>query len=103
MNENANVCRNCHREVDPSGLDPHGWCSACRRWVVRRANLWGRGAALLVALAAMGWLVSGHLPAGRFLVAWMVLIVALYFVVLKIVRRVAFEVIRSRAESRERR
>lgn len=73
------------------------WCQSCRQVVIRHANLWARGLGLLAGLATALWVVLGIGPSPRFpLVLWLVLIVAVYYFTMKIVRRIAFEVIRAR-------
>ncbi len=90
-------CSNCGRLYADEELDRLRWCSSCRQVVIRRANLWARGAGLLAGLAAAAWVVFGIGPSPRFpLVLWLVLIVAVYYFTMKIIRRIAFEIIRSR-------
>lgn len=90
-------CRNCERLYPDEELDRLLWCPSCRQVVIRRANLWARGAGLLAGLATAAWVVLGIGPSARFpFVLWLVLIVAVYYFTMKIIRRVAFEVIRSR-------
>ncbi|HEV2130098.1 MAG TPA: hypothetical protein VGR27_03320 [Longimicrobiaceae bacterium] len=90
-------CRNCERLFPDEELDRLRWCPSCRQVVIRRANLWARGVGLLAGLAAAAWVTFGIGPSPRFpLVLWLVLIVAVYYFTMKIIRRIAFEVIRSR-------
>lgn len=89
-------CRNCGREVSRLDVDRQLWCSECRGVVVRRATIWARVAAVLVTFGVVVWVATGVLTSQRFLVLWMLLVAAMYLLVYKIVRRVAFEIIRSR-------
>lgn len=90
-------CRECGREIEGK-LDPHGWCAECRRRVVRRATPLAVAAAVAVAalyLAGLGRL--GALASTNFLIFWLVLGALLAFGTYKVVRRIAFDVIRARA------
>jgi hypothetical protein len=89
-------CRNCGREVSRLDVDRQRWCGECRDVVVRRATVWARLSALLVTGAVIIWIATGVLTTQRFLVLWMLLVAAMYLLIYKIVRRIAFEVIRSR-------
>lgn len=90
-------CRNCERLYPANELDRLRWCQSCRQIVIRRANLWARGAGLLAALATAIWVLAGTGPSPTFpFVLWLVLIAAVFYFVMKIVRRIAFEVIRNR-------
>lgn len=89
-------CRNCGRDTPEQSLDDKRWCESCRSEVVRRATRWGRGVALLSALLLGIWIAYGIGPSERFLIVWMVLVAATYVFVSKLVRRVAFEIIRGR-------
>jgi hypothetical protein len=89
-------CRNCGRDFPEQDLDDKRWCESCRSEVVRRATRWGRAVALLSALLLGLWIALGIGPSERFLVVWMVLVAATYVFMSKLVRRVAFEIIRSR-------
>jgi hypothetical protein len=64
--------------------------------VLSRASGWARAGALLAATLLAIWIVTSIGPSTRFVVVWMALVAATYLVVLRIVRRIAFEVIRSR-------
>lgn len=95
--EPSAVCRNCGRPPgEEEHLDAAGWCPRCRREVVRRATsrAWA-GTALIAVVAAVGvvWL---DLLEGRFVMFWLALAAGLLFLVFKIARRVAFEVVRAR-------
>ncbi len=89
------ACGNCGRTGPAAKLDAEGWCAACREQVVRRATWWARGAAVAAALLA-GWWVAAVLTPQRLLIGWLVLVGVVYFFVYSLVRRVAFELIRSR-------
>jgi hypothetical protein len=89
-------CRNCRREFSRLEVDRQGWCESCRNVVVRRATVWARIAAVLVTMSVMVWIATGVLTSQRFLVLWMLLLAAMYLLIYKIVRRIAFELIRSR-------
>lgn len=65
--------------------------------MVQRASRWGRGLALLLTLALGVWIAAAIQPSTRFLVGWMAILALAYAVLLRIVRRVAFEVIRARS------
>ena len=90
------ACRNCGRRVSEASVDPDGWCNACRKEVVRRATLVARIVALLGALLVGLWVAAVSRPDSRLLMLWLLLIAVVYFVLYKLARRVAFEVIRSR-------
>jgi hypothetical protein len=75
------------------------WCPSCRALVLPRAVRWARGLALLGTLVLIVWIGLTIGPTTRFLVAWMAIVVATYFVLFRIARRVAFEVIRARGVS----
>jgi hypothetical protein len=70
------------------------WCTACRAEVVRRSANWARAAGILVTLLVAVWIAT-LMRSSRFLMAWMLMLAACYFLVSKIVQRVAFEIIRS--------
>lgn len=93
--EETVVCANCGREHPATEMDPAGWCAGCRREVVRRATIAAHGMAALAALLTLAWVVMLVQPE-RFVVVWMLLVGLVYFVLYKLVRRVAFEVIRGR-------
>jgi hypothetical protein len=95
----AATCRNCGREFPAGELDELRWCPQCRGLVLPRAARWARGIAIAVTLALVLWISLTIGPTTRFLVAWGAMVVATYFVVHRIVRRVAFEVIRARGVS----
>lgn len=90
------TCGNCGREVPASSLDPEGWCADCRREVVRRATVIAHGLAGIAAVLAGLWVVMVVMPGPSFVVVWLVMVGLVYFVLYKLARRVAFEVIRSR-------
>ncbi|CAN5819623.1 hypothetical protein BH23GEM3_BH23GEM3_10800 [soil metagenome] len=90
------TCRNCGRTWAEDELDDQRWCASCRQVVIHRASLWARGVALLSALLAGLWVAFVIGPSTRFLIVWMVILAAIYVLVSKIVKRVAFEIIRAR-------
>jgi hypothetical protein len=92
----SDACANCGRKVPPGELDAAGWCKACRAEVVHRASLYARGAALFVSLMVAAWIAVVVGPSSRFLVGWMALVAATYLVTARLVRRIAFEIIRNR-------
>jgi hypothetical protein len=88
-------CENCGRPA-ASALDAAGWCARCRAVVVRRATIFARIAAALVVLLG-GWLLLAVVhPGARSLILWLILLGALCLLVYRLVRRVAFELVRSR-------
>ncbi|HEX8274641.1 MAG TPA: hypothetical protein VF615_18535 [Longimicrobiaceae bacterium] len=92
------ACRRCGRAPDEGKLDAEQWCAECRAGVVRRATPLAFGIAVLFAVAYLGVLAwTGALQSINFLVFWLALGALLAFGTYKIVRRVAFDVIRSRA------
>jgi len=93
---NGGSCANCGRSYPASELDAAGWCKACRAEVVRRASLYARGAALFVSLIVAAWIALAIGPSSRFIVGWMALVAATYLVTARLVRRIAFEIIRNR-------
>jgi hypothetical protein len=95
-------CANCGRLRPEAELDRLRWCTSCRAVVIRRANLWAHSLGAIAALAAALWIFAGIGPSPRFpFVIWLVLIVAVYYFLMKIVRRIAFEVIRTRGVTPE--
>lgn len=89
------TCRNCERRFPADEMDRLRWCDRCRAVVVRRATLVGRAVGLIAALALLAWILTAIGAAPRFLVAWAILLAAVYFFVYKLTQRVAFEIIRS--------
>jgi len=89
------VCRHCGNTRDPAELDHSHWCVSCRQTIVRRSATWARVSAFVVCLGLAVWIAVTMQPT-RFLVGWMAILAFTYFVVSKIVQRVAFEVIRAR-------
>lgn len=89
-------CGNCRREREAGDLDALGWCSDCRHEVVRRATLVAHLLGGLGAVVVGLWVVTVIQPGARFMLVWVVLVGLTYFVLYKLARRVAFEVIRSR-------
>jgi DNA-directed RNA polymerase subunit RPC12/RpoP len=94
--ESEYPCRNCGRPYPGGQLDRRMWCPDCRRIVIRRATLVGRIVGLLTALGLAAWIFSMVGPSPRFLMAYLVMIVAAYFFLYKLSQRVAFEIIRGR-------
>lgn len=94
--ESRFACRNCGREFPASQLDRMLWCPDCRAVVVHRSAAAARLVAMIVALALAGWIfyLVGSNP--RFLIVYVVMVVAAYLFVYKLTQRVAFEVIRSK-------
>ncbi len=90
------ACANCGRGFPAKQLDRRNWCPDCRREVIRRATLAARVIAFVAALALGLWIFTMVGPAPRFLMAYVVMIVAAYFFLYKMTQRVAFEVIRGR-------
>jgi hypothetical protein len=90
------ICANCEREVPEDELDRFRWCGECRRVVVRRASVWARIIGIAAAALLATWIVLAISPSGRFLVGWMAIIAATYYLSFKISRRVAFDLIRAR-------
>lgn len=99
MSETAHPrCRRCGDPHTADELDPRGWCDRCRERIIRRATAIASAVAVLGTLAGV-YLVFFAMGAGeRFLILWIVLAAALYFFLYKLVRRVAFAVIRGRAD-----
>lgn len=94
--EETAACANCRRDVPASSLDPSGWCAACRREVVRRATVVAHVVGGLGGLLAGLWVVMVVKPGPRFVLIWLILVAAIYFILYKLARRVSFEVVRSR-------
>ena len=94
--EETATCANCGREWPAASFDPAGWCAQCRREVVRRATVIAHALAGVAAVIAGLWVIAMVRPGPRFVVVWLVLVGLVYFVLYKLARRVAFEVIRSR-------
>lgn len=97
MNDSAAAsCPNCRRPVEVGAGDSAGWCTECRRRLVRRATLTGHVAGVVLVAAMLWWLVTVIQPGERFVLIWMLLAAALYFALFRVVRRMAFEIIRTR-------
>lgn len=90
------ACGNCHREFPAPSLDRSGWCTACRHEVVRRATLIARILAGVGGVLTGIWVVMVAEPGSRFVLMWLILVGAVYYILYKLVRRVSFEVIQSR-------
>ncbi|MQA90624.1 MAG: hypothetical protein GEU90_10375 [Gemmatimonas sp.] len=89
-------CSNCGRPYPGSRLDRRLWCPECRGEVIRRATRVGRVVGLATVIILSLWIYTMVGPTPRFLVVYVVMIVAAYFFLFKLTRRVAFEVIRGR-------
>ena len=92
------ACGRCGRAPEGGKLDAEQWCAECRTAVVRRATPAAFGVAILFAvlyLVVLTW--TGALESTNFLVFWLALGALLAFGTYKVARRVAFDVIRSRA------
>ena len=92
------VCRQCGREPAEGKTDAEGWCDECRAGVVRRATPLAFAASTVFSVAyllALWW--TGALHSTNFVVFWLALGALLAFGTYKVARRVAFDVIRSRA------
>lgn len=89
-------CANCRAIRTADELDQNDWCTACRREVVRRATTVGRVVGVLGALAVAAVLFATVDINPRFLAGWLVLIAGVHLFLYRLVRRVAFEMIRSR-------
>jgi uncharacterized paraquat-inducible protein A len=97
----AAPCRNCGHSFAAEELDAGGWCPRCRRAVIRRATVAGWTVALLGA-GGLAYLLFIVLELGqRFLLAWLLLVAAVYYILYKLTRRVAFEMFRARGVPRE--
>ena len=90
------ACPNCRRPLREGEADNAGWCGTCRRTVVRRATWAAHGVAVLAAFLTLWLIVSGIRPGQRSALIWLILLAGLYFVLFRLVRRVAFELIRGR-------
>jgi hypothetical protein len=89
-------CRNCERPRATARLDAFGWCEKCRAVVIRRATLAARTVAALGLALGAYWVFASVEPSPPFLILWILLLIAIYTVLYKVVQRVAFEVFRSR-------
>ena len=95
-NEEVATCSNCGRTVPASDVDGEGWCGDCRREVIRRATVIAHVLGGVAAVVTGIWIVAVVDPGPRFVLVWLVLVGAIYFLLYKLARRVSFEVIRSR-------
>ncbi|CAN5687129.1 hypothetical protein BH23GEM8_BH23GEM8_04170 [soil metagenome] len=89
-------CRNCGRSFGGDQVDRHRWCEECRTELVRRATLTARITAVVGAILLIVWILLTVGTAPRFIVGWLALVVAAYYFLFTLTRRVAFEVIRGR-------
>lgn len=90
------ACENCGRVFPGKQLDRRNWCPDCRRELIRRATVVARIVAFIAALGIGIWVFTIVGTGSRFLMAYLVMIVAAYLFLYKMTQRVAFEVIRSR-------
>lgn len=90
------VCANCGRELPEGHTDPAGWCAECRQEVVRRATIIAHALAGVSSIAMALWVISVLNPGPRFVLLWLMLTGAIYYLVYKLARRVSFEVIQTR-------
>jgi hypothetical protein len=94
-------CRVCGQPFgEDEKPDAAGWCSTCRARLVSRSTRVAWTPALLFGVLYGYLLVWGGLLESRFMVVWIALGVALSWVVFKVARRVAFDVIRGRMTPR---
>ena len=96
MSTSESPCRNCGRPFLRDDLDRQRWCADCRARVVGRATIVGRIAGLLASVGTIVGIAMIVEPSPRFLMAWAVLVAAVYYIVYLLVRRMSFEIIRSR-------
>lgn len=96
LRDNGFACRNCEREFPVTELDKRMWCAECRARVIRRSSFVARVVAFIGALGLSIWIYYLVGPAPRFLVVYLVMVVAAYIFLYKLTQRVAFEVIRAR-------
>lgn len=93
------ACRRCGGEIAAGRADDDdGVCAECRAEVVRRATPVAFAAGVLAALlylAVLGW--TGALATTNFVVFWLALGALFAYGTYKVVRRIAFDVIRTRA------
>jgi hypothetical protein len=96
VSESESRCANCGGLSPASALDADGWCDRCRKVVVRRATIAARAVAV-VAVLLSGWLLFAVIqPGARSLILWILFLAAVCFVLYRLTRRVAFELVRSR-------
>ena len=94
--ESESRCANCRRSSPASALDADGWCEGCRKVVIRRATIAARAVAL-VAVLLSGWLLFAVIqPGARSLILWILVLAGVCFVLYRLTRRVAFELVRAR-------
>ena len=90
------MCGNCGRSYPAKEVDGAGWCVRCRAQLVRRSGVMARLVAFVFTLALATLIYSRTAGDSSFLVMYVVLVVATYFLVARIAQRVAFEIFRSR-------
>ena len=97
----AGPCRICGRAFgEDEKPDANGWCATCRARLVSRSTRVAVLPALIFAVLFYLLVAWSGVLGSRFLVVWLALGVALAWVVFKIARRVAFDVIRGRMTPR---
>lgn len=101
MIEAPEVCGRCRRPfAEGETADPHGWCARCFREVVRRST-WMAVLPAVVVGALYFWLILHFgLQGSRFVIVFLALGAVFAWLAFKVSRRVAFDVIRSRAARR---
>jgi hypothetical protein len=99
--ERTGPCRHCGQAFgEGEKPDPNGWCAKCRALLVSRSTRVAWGPAVVFAILFYLLVSWGGLLGSRFLVVWLALGVALSWVMFKVARRVAFDVIRARMTAR---
>ena len=97
----AGPCRICGHEFGENEKpDANGWCAKCRARLVSRSTRVAYLPAIVFAILFYILVASSGLLGSRFMVVWLALGVALTWVVFKVARRVAFDVIRGRMTPR---
>lgn len=90
------TCVNCGRDRPATQVDTRGWCQGCRAQLLRRSRFVARLVGFVFTLALATLIYSRTSGDSGFLLGYVVLIVATYFLVVRITQRVTFEVFRSR-------
>lgn len=89
-------CPNCGRIYPADELDARGWCTPCRSVVVAKARVVAIAVGVGLALVVSALVATFVGPSPRFLIGWVVLVAAVYYIAFKLTQRVAFEIIRGR-------
>ena len=90
-------CSQCGRRVEGEKPDDAGWCTACRRALISRAQRLAWIPAVVVAVLYL-WLIAWFgLIESPMMAFWLVLGGVLAFVAFKVGRRVFFDLRRARA------